>query len=130
MAAHSRYNVSKDEERAVLKNKLKITDQKMLDDTETVLLSDTYQAFFELLKNGKITFNLNLIFKINSYFLGMLYEWAGKIRTVEMSKDGILFCASAQIKKELKILDKIIQKWKKSLKKDLLNKLKHPVVFQ
>ena len=109
MAVHSRYNVSKDEEHPVLKNKLGITNQKMLDDTETVLLSDAYQAFFEMLKSEKITLNLDLIFKINSYFLGMLYSWAGKPRTVEMSKDGILFCASSQIKKELKILDQNIK---------------------
>ena len=45
MAEHSRYKVTAKQsgvERDVLKNKLNITDQKILDDTETILLQDTY----------------------------------------------------------------------------------------
>lgn len=109
MAEHSRYDVAGDEGR-ILKNKLGITDQKALEDTETLLLEDTYVHFFSLLQKEKLRFNVKLIFEIHKYFLGTLYAWAGKIRSVEISKDGILFCASSQIKKELKILDKIIKK--------------------
>lgn len=108
MAEHSRYNVSK-EEGEVLKNKLGITDQKMIEDTETLLLSDTYTHFIDLINSNKLRFNLNLLFQIHQYFLSPLYAWAGKIRTVEMSKDGVLFCASKQIKKELKVLEKVLK---------------------
>lgn len=108
MAELSRYNVSGEEE--VLKNKLGINNQKVLEDTETLLLKDTYVHFFSLLRKGKLRFHVKLTFEIHKYFLDTLYTWAGKIRSVEISKDGILFCASSQIKKELKILDKIIKK--------------------
>lgn len=109
MAEHSRYNVSGDEAE-ILKNKLGITDQKVLEDTETLLLKDTYVYFFSLFQKGKLKFNVKLIFEIHKYFLGTLYAWAGRTRSVEISKDGILFCANSQIKKELKNLDKIIKK--------------------
>ncbi len=110
MVMHSRYNTSNEENQEILKNKLRIKDQKMLDDTETLLLSDAYETFFKQLQRGKLTFNVKLIFDINKVFLNALYSWAGKIRLVEISKDGILFCARSQIKKELKKLDKIIKK--------------------
>lgn len=98
MVEHSRYNVSGDEG-GILKNKLGITDKKVLEDTETLLLKDTYIHFFSLLQTEKLRFNIKLIFEIHKYFLSTLYNWAGKIRTVEISKDSILFCASSQIKK-------------------------------
>jgi cell filamentation protein len=109
MATHSRYNVSNEENQEILKNKLRIKEQKMLDDTETLLLSDAYETFFKQLPNGKLKFDTKLIFAINQSFLNTLYSWAGKVRTVEISKGGVLFCASSQIKKELKNLNKIIK---------------------
>lgn len=109
MATHSRYSVSNEENQEILKNKLGIKDQKMLDDTETLLLSDAYETFFNQLQSTKLAFNTKLIFKINKYFLDTLYTWAGKTRTVEISKGGILFCASTQIKKEMQRLEKIIK---------------------
>ena len=109
MAEPSRYNVSGDET-GILKNKLGITDQKALEDTETLLLKDTYLHFFSLLKTEKLKFNIKLIFEIHKYFLGTLYDWAGKTRTVEISKGGILFCASSYIKKALKDFDQILKK--------------------
>jgi len=108
MAEHSRYNVAGNEG-GILKNKLGITDLKSLGDTETLLLKDTYVYFFSLLQKGKLSFNVKLIFEIHKYFLGILYIWAGKIRTVEISKDGILFCASSQIEKEFKKFDKVLK---------------------
>jgi len=108
MAMHSRYSTGEEESQEILKNRLGIQDQATLDDTETLLLADTYEYFFGLLEKGKIKFNLKLVFEINKYFLTTLYDWAGKIRTVEMSKGGILFCASSQIRRALKVLEKII----------------------
>ena len=108
MAEHSRYNVSGNEG-DLLKNKLGITKQKVLEDTETLLLKDTYVHFFSFLQTEKLKFNVKLIYEINKYFLSILYEWAGKTRTVEISKGGILFCAISQIKKALKDLDQILK---------------------
>lgn len=126
MVEHSRYNVGGDEGNSILKNKLGIADQKTLEDIETILLSDAYKHFFDLHKSKKLKFDLNLIFQIHEYFLSTLYIWAGRIRIVEISKDGILFCASSQIKKHLKQFEKIIKNnlpSKKDSKKTLSKKL-------
>lgn len=112
MAEPSRYNVSGYEfvNGDILKNKLNIKDKQILEDTETILLNDSYNYFLDLLNKGEVEFNLQLIFEIHKYFLGTLYEWAGKIRAVEISKDGILFCAYSQIPNGLKELEKILNK--------------------
>ncbi|MBT5016818.1 cell filamentation protein Fic [Candidatus Peregrinibacteria bacterium] len=101
MAAASRYNVDGDEA-DVSKNKLGITDPKELGDAETVLLTDAYDYFLELLDKGKLNLKLDLIFELHEYFLGMLYSWAGKVRTVNISKGNMLFMPPNQIKKVLK----------------------------
>src|SRR3989339_1940556 len=94
MAAPSRYHVSDKTagvSNGILKNKLGIKNQKQLEDAETVLLTDTYAHFFELLKKGKIKFDLSLLFSIHKYFFETLYEWAGKVRTVNISKNNMFF---------------------------------------
>jgi len=98
MDEHSRYNVGGDEVGAdgVLKNRLGISDREMLGDIETLSLNDSYGYFTELLRNRGLKFDVKLIFAIHKYFLSSLYSWAGKIRTVEISKNNILFCASSQ----------------------------------
>lgn len=125
MVEPSRYDVSGDET-DILKNKLRITNRKTLKDTETILLSDTYTYFFELLEKDKLCFSLKLIFEIHQYFLGTLYLWAGKVRTVNISKDNILFATTQNIKKTLTefrvILNKNLPKNKDS-KKEIADKL-------
>lgn len=128
MAERSRYNVSGDEfaKDGIFRNKLNIKDQKILEDTETILLNDTYNHFLELLRKEKLIFNTKLIFDIHRYFLGTLYSWSGKTRTVEISKNGVLFCASSQIKKELEGFEKILKKnlpSSKDTKKEVSKKL-------
>lgn len=101
MVAASRYNVGGDEA-DVTKNKLGITDPKELGDAETVLLTDAYDHFLELLKEGKLELKLDLLFELHKYFLATLYTWAGKIRTVNISKGTMLFMPPHQIRKALK----------------------------
>ena len=93
MGEHSRYSVSDAEGSGVLQNKLGITDQQKLDDVETLLLADTYDHFFSLLQKRKIHFDLALLFEIHRFFLGTLYPWAGKLRTVDVSKDNVFFAS-------------------------------------
>lgn len=105
MAGHSRYSVSVEGaglRNGILKNKLGIKDQKALDDAETLLLSDTYTRYFEKLAKGDLRFSLSLLFEIHCYFLGPLYTWAGKIRSVDISKEGVLFASSEFLEKSLK----------------------------
>jgi len=111
MAEASRYNVGGDEAASeILKNKLGIKDQKALEDTETVLLSDTYEYFLEKLETDKLKFDTDLIFDIHKYFLSTLYSWAGKTRNVQISKDGVLFCKAEHIENVMKDFSKLMKK--------------------
>ena len=75
MAEHSRYYVSDNDAgvgKGILKNKLGIKSRKKLSEAETLLLADTYTHFFELLRKGKVKFDLSLLFSIHEYFLNHL----------------------------------------------------------
>ena len=109
MAEPSRYSVGgKEDGQEVLQNMFGISDLKNLEDVETLLYSDSYNYFLERLRKGDLKFTIKLIFEIHKYFLGKLYSWAGKARTVEISKGGTLFCVSLQISNELEKLDKLL----------------------
>ena len=113
MAEHSRYRVSDESagvSKGILKNKLELKSKKKLDDAETLLLADTYTHFFELLKEDKVKFDLSLLFAIHKYFLEHLYDWAGKVRTVDISKDGMLFASVKYIDQALKAFAILIKK--------------------
>ena len=115
MAEHSRYHVSAKKagiSKGVLKNKLGIKDQNKLNDAETLLLADSYTHFFELLKENKVEFDLSLLFSIHKYFFETLYAWAGKVREVDISKDGMLFAP-------VKFIDKSLKDFKILLNKNL-----------
>ncbi len=101
MVAASRYNVGGDEA-DITKNRLGITDLKELGDTETVLLTDAYDYFFCLLYGGNLDLKLHSLFDIHRYFLGTLYTWAGKMRTVNISKGTMLFTPPERIDQALK----------------------------
>lgn len=111
MAGVSRYNVGGDEAASeILKNKLGIKDQKALEDTETVLLSDTYEYFLQKPEEEVLKFDVSLIFEIHKYFLGPLYAWAGKTRSVQISKGGVLFAKAEHIKTAMEDFAKLLKK--------------------
>lgn len=113
MTVPSRYDVSDSTaelDGGVLKNKLKIKDQKTLNDLETVLLSDTYSYFLSLMGKKQFKFSVDFIFEIHRYFLSTLYSWAGSVRKVNISKGGSLFVPINFLPKALNELDKIISK--------------------
>src|SRR3989344_335784 len=96
MAERSRYNVSSKQagiKKGILKNKLGISSQKKLDDAEAILLADAYEFFLNKQLNQK-SFNVNFLFSIHEYFLSPLYDWAGSIREVNISKSGMMFASA------------------------------------
>jgi cell filamentation protein len=114
MAGRSRYSVSDDEagmRGSILQNKLNLHNQQELDDAETVLLADAYEYFFDLLARGRMTSDLKLLFQIHRYFLSPLYSWAGKERTVEISKDGMLFAPVRQLHDSLRAFEEDFRKY-------------------
>lgn len=109
MVVGSRYNTGGDES-DVSKNKLGITDPKALGNVETVLLRDAYSHFFKLLHEAKLKLELNLLFEIHEYFFTHLYTWAGKIRTVNISKGDAFFAPAQNIESALKQFESEFQK--------------------
>ena len=112
MAEHSRYYVSDNDAgvgKGIIKNKLGIKSRKKLSEAETLLLADTYTHFFELLRKGKVKFDLSLLFSIHEYFLNHLYDWAGKVRTVNISKDEMLFAPVKYIDQALAEFNKLLK---------------------
>ena len=79
--------------RKVLKNKLGIIKIKEIDDAE---FKGYYFAERELIKIFKKDqkFTLNDLHLINKIFLGNIYEWAGKTRTVNISKGNFIFATT------------------------------------
>lgn len=114
MVAHSRYSVTNDEsgiDGDVLKNKLGIRSQAELDDAETVLLSDAYNHFFDLLTKDELIFDVGLLFRIHKYFLEPLYSWAGKTRTVSISKGDVLFAPVEYIPNALETFGALLARY-------------------
>ena len=71
----------------VLKNKLKLKNQKELDAYEKEI---TAQRADEPLPAGKLTYPHYRA--IHRHLFQDVYEWAGKSRSVRMSKGGSMFC--------------------------------------
>ena len=78
----------------VLKNKLNITDVRELSGAEKELTAIRLHELQENPIKGK--FDFAQLRAIHKYIFQDLYQWAGKIRTVEIGK-GNLFCVTAFI---------------------------------
>lgn len=105
MVNTSKYNLSKDsagiDDSGVLKNKMNIEDPERLANVESLALEKTYEHYTNLIKQEEIEINLSLLFDIHEYFLSDLYDWAGEIREVNLSKGDTLFIPLENIKQEL-----------------------------
>ena len=81
----------------VLANKLGITDPAEIDDIEAFLLSKLYQQIFA----GDISHCQTLLFqdiaRWHRQWLGNVYDWAGKVRNIDMGKGGFQFTSPLQI---------------------------------
>ena len=127
MAEHSRYNVnskSSELENGILKNELDIKNQKDLEDIESILLADSYFHFSQQIE--LIEINLKFLFKLNKYFLGNIYSWAGKLRNVDISKNQTLFAPAIHLKQTLKQFEKILKEntpSKKDTKQQIAKKI-------
>ena len=84
----SRYSESDpylDEATGVLINRLDITDESALEQVEVAL----QDLFYELSKTPlKGSFDLAHLQAIHRHLFADLYEWAGQLRTIDISKGG------------------------------------------
>jgi cell filamentation protein len=102
--------LSSQDEGELLPNLLKLTDKESIEQSE-------FEGFLlaELTLTEELSmrtkFNIKYINRIHKLALGHLYSFAGKYRTVNMSKSGFLFPAAQFISKNMKTFeDEILSK--------------------
>ena len=84
-----------DPESGVLKNRLNITDEALLEAIEADFVAERSRELFESPLNGR--FDLDHLQAIHLHLFGDVYEWAGQLRTVDISKGGHLFAHHGHI---------------------------------
>lgn len=95
MSRYSSHDPYLDPTSGVLKNRFGITDQKTLDEAEASLVAwRSYQLAQAPLK-GK--FDLTHLKAIHRHLFGDLYEWAGEIRTISLSRGSSVFAHPVHI---------------------------------
>ncbi|MDZ7804149.1 Fic/DOC family protein [Thiohalophilus sp.] len=83
---------------SVLKNKLGITDPAEMDRIEAeALIKATDTLFHEY--DAEHRFTADDICHMHQLWLGDIYEWAGRYRQINISKDGFAFAMAAQVPK-------------------------------
>jgi cell filamentation protein len=94
----SRYSGSDpylDPETGVLINRLGITDQSTLEQFEAALVATRSYELSQTPLKGR--FDLAHLQAIHKHFFVDLYEWAGRLRTIDISKGGNRFANHMQI---------------------------------
>jgi cell filamentation protein len=102
----------------VLRNLIGISDNETLTFAETAA---TAKRVNELRNNPISITNSDALFEIHHYLFQDIYNWAGKRRTVEISKDGKQFFPLSHFNNALKFIDNLIVDYKETDKKDKLN---------
>ncbi len=80
------------------RNKLNIKDRQLLDEIEKEKYIQLYEKYIEKIPE---VINKEYVKELHHFFFNVLYDWAGKIRKVKMSKGKIIFCHPLYIEKEL-----------------------------
>jgi cell filamentation protein len=95
MSRYSSHDPYIDPASGVLKNRLGITDATTLEQAEAALVATRSYELSQTPIKGR--FDLTHLQAIHRHLFGDLYEWAGQLRTVDMSKGGHLFAHHAHI---------------------------------
>lgn len=85
------------QDNGTLKNKLNISDSKVLYVKELEYSSIRMFELFSGKKNLKRTYDLQHLKNIHKYIFNDVYDWAGKIRNVDIAKGNTLFCKTINI---------------------------------
>ena len=94
-----------DRSTGVLRNRAGITNQQDLDFFESA--AETKRAK-ELADHPLPVKNTNSLFSIHKFLFQDVYEWAGKKRTVEISKEGNQFFPTSYFETAYEYIDKLI----------------------
>lgn len=100
----NKYDVTSDEGQfepgsndLVLKNKLNILDPQVMDEIEGDLLVKLYEKLF-INSRPPSEINFEIILGWHRKWLGNVYTWAGKTRTLNIGKNGFQFASPNQFK--------------------------------
>lgn len=107
----------------ILYNLANIDDEKILLVYESLKVSKRVEELFE---NPIKIKNSDTILTIHHYLFQDVYEWAGKVRTVNISKDGKPFFEGEHFHSAFQYIDSLIAEFRtirKSKKTDLADKL-------
>lgn len=97
----------------VLRNLLGVTSKQEMDQLEYELLAKTQLHYIEKILTAETAITVSLICQMHFDWLGTLYEWAGKYRTVNISKGDFKwppygYIQAAMTEFEPKLLDRYI----------------------
>lgn len=79
----------------ILINKFDIRDEARLAELETVIVTSRTAEWED--RPSAVSFDFEHYKAVHAYLFSDLYEWAGHIRTVDISKKGTRFCPAAEI---------------------------------
>jgi cell filamentation protein len=96
-----------DDEAEILPNLLGLTNRKELDLAETEGIVEAQATIIEELSN-ETTFDLGYIYRIHSLAFTRLYSFAGKLRTVNISKGGFMFPSAEFLENSMTLFEKEI----------------------
>ena len=91
----------------ILKNKLNITDENELKSAERSITSLRTAQLIQNPIEGKLDFNY--LKSIHKFIFGDIYDWAGKIRTVNIAK-GNPFCRCEFIEEQMDLVMRKLEK--------------------
>ncbi|MBY0575012.1 MAG: Fic family protein [Gallionellaceae bacterium] len=81
------------------RNRLGIESPDLLHEVEATLLQQAYTRFITEL-DSSVRFDGDYFKALHRDTYETIYEWAGRYRTVDMSKGGSLFCRAAHLEQE------------------------------
>ena len=77
-------------------NKLGLADPEAIAEAELILLGELYAYVFDEAFPDR-TLSVNDLFEWHRLWLGNLYDWAGRVRTVNLSKGDFMFAAAHRV---------------------------------
>jgi len=92
--------------RLVLRNHLGITRKSEMDAAEYACLVRVQARYLERVITGDTRFTAKLICQMHRDWLGPIYPWAGKYRSVELSKDGFAWPSAYRISHNMEALER------------------------
>ena len=87
---------------SILINKFDIRDEQKLNEVESVLVSARNAEWIHAPRQS--SFDFEHYKAIHRYLFSDLYDWAGQIRTINISKKGTLFCPAERIETQAALI--------------------------